>query len=60
MTESNGVGSNDNESIDAGRREALWTLARAAWAAPVVASFALGGLSVSSNWAQAAYGPTSS
>lgn len=49
-----------NESIDAGRREALQVLARAAWAAPVVASFALGGLSVSSTWALAANGPTSS
>lgn len=55
MSESGG-----NESIDAGRREALRVLARAAWAVPVVASFALGGLSVSSTWAQTANGPTSS
>ena len=48
------------ESIDIERREALRVLARAAWAAPVVASFALGGLSLSSTWALAANGPTSS
>ncbi len=50
----------ETESIDVERREALRVLARAAWAAPIVASFALGGLSVSSNWALAAHGPTSS
>ncbi len=52
--------SSENESIDAGRREALQTLARAAWAAPVIASFALGGLSVSSAWAASSNGTTSS
>lgn len=60
MSESNNVEPSDGEAIDAGRREALRVLARAAWTAPVVASFALGGLSVSSNWAQAGNGSTSS
>jgi len=58
MSESRG--NESNESIDAGRREALRVLARAAWAAPVVASFALGGLSVSSAWAVAPNNTTSS
>lgn len=47
-------------SVDEGRRDALRVLARAAWTAPVVASFALSGLSVSSTWALAANGSTSS
>lgn len=50
----------ETESIDIERREALRVLARAAWAVPVVATFALGGLSVSSVWAAPPYGPTSS
>lgn len=47
-------------SVDEGRREALRVLARAAWTAPVVASFALSGLSVSSAWADVGNGTTSS
>jgi hypothetical protein len=38
--------------IDAGKRETLRKLGQAAWAIPVVASFALSGLNMSSAWAQ--------
>ncbi len=38
--------------IDEAKRETLRKLGNAAWAAPVVATFAIGGLSMSSAWAQ--------
>ena len=38
--------------IDAAKRETLHKLSRAAWAIPVVATFAVSGLSMSSSWAQ--------
>jgi hypothetical protein len=42
---------NSDEKLDMNKRETLRILARAAWVTPVVASFALNGLSVSSAWA---------
>jgi hypothetical protein len=46
--------------IDAAKRETLRKLGTAAWAIPVVATFAVGGLSMSSTWAIAANGTTHS
>jgi hypothetical protein len=42
--------------IDPAKRETLQKLGRAAWVIPVVATFAVSGLTMSSNWAQAANG----
>jgi hypothetical protein len=40
-----------DDAIDPAKRETLRKLAQAAWAIPVVATFAVGGLSMSSKWA---------
>jgi hypothetical protein len=40
------------DGLDEAKRETLKTLAKAAWAVPVVATFSIGGLNVSSAWAQ--------
>ena len=42
--------------IDPAKRETLRKLGRAAWVVPVVATFAVSGLTMSSNWAQGANG----
>jgi len=42
--------------IDATKRETLRKLGQAAWAIPVVASFAVSGLNMSSTWAQGGNG----
>ena len=42
--------------IDAAKRETLRKLGAAAWVVPVVATFAVGGLSMSSAWALPANG----
>ena len=42
--------------IDAAKRETLQKLGQAAWAIPVVATFAVSGLSMSSSWAQSSNG----
>jgi hypothetical protein len=46
--------------IDAAKRETLRKLGTAAWAIPVVATFAVGGLKMSSAWAAVANGTTHS
>jgi hypothetical protein len=48
--------SGSGAEIDAAKRETLRKLGAAAWVVPVVATFAVGGLSMSSTWAIAANG----
>jgi hypothetical protein len=48
--------SGSGAEIDAAKRETLRKLGAAAWVIPVVATFAVGGLSMSSTWALAANG----
>ena len=41
------------EGINSDKRETLTKLSKAAWTAPVVATFAMGALNSSTNWAHA-------
>ena len=47
------------DGVNEEKRETLAKLSKAAWSVPVVATFSLGALNASSNWAHAANATTS-